>query len=712
MGKGGGKGRGGGRGKGGCEICDGVHAFACCLCLVLVGGPILIAVGASVLSKATKDTRGHSIAQVDSAVAAWTDPTNPEGAQAMAGGLRVIVQLRPGNNNTADRCTRDEELTLSTASSDHYADEVGRYQGVPQARFRFVLDYDTYLSCKFEVKFLQIPAGATEATLLADLPDVLLGDKDRSYKVDLAAAVGPYACSTTRDKCWGSNFDGCRRNCEEYFQGDFSCNGGSYVCNIVDAYFDDLAIKVQYDPPPGGSPTAPGGSYALDPARPSTGYGANWMPTGFSRVTKPLNGTAGPLFQLLSIHSRRGGRPASLTLTVRSSADPWLSYVYVTGGSGYFGTHKSTLVASGVVLVVVGSLGCLAWAAAALLAWRMLCARRRPTQRPAGVVEGYAWDLANRYGGAYAPAIGVPVAGPGPDGAPAQPFYMAAPGPGPGAYSDGQPVMGLPAYGTPYHPGYGAPPGYPPAGYPPPSYPPPGGSVEMLEYTPAAPGPAPGQQNQGPASGYSQEALPPYGQHSYAYPPPPPPGPGEDQGAHAPYQYPLPSSSYQPPPPLPPPSTAAFPAAGLPPYGDLSSPSSMPMYGQPAAPYGTTPAPGGAPHQSLPVLTGASSGGGLGLDGAPAAAGLTGSAAAAGSTGGASASRMRSRAERQRQRERDRDEAVPLAGDFEDSSSGAAGLGPPAGSGGAGSGSAGGVAGRLGFRKSGSGGTGSGAHKG
>lgn len=43
------------------QCCEAVNAFACCLCLILLGGPILIAVGATILAAANKDARGRNI---------------------------------------------------------------------------------------------------------------------------------------------------------------------------------------------------------------------------------------------------------------------------------------------------------------------------------------------------------------------------------------------------------------------------------------------------------------------------------------------------------------------------------------------------------------------------------------------------------------------------------------------------------------------------
>ena len=46
------------------QCCEAIHAFACCLCLVLIGGPILIGIGASILAAANRNDRAHGIGEV------------------------------------------------------------------------------------------------------------------------------------------------------------------------------------------------------------------------------------------------------------------------------------------------------------------------------------------------------------------------------------------------------------------------------------------------------------------------------------------------------------------------------------------------------------------------------------------------------------------------------------------------------------------------
>jgi hypothetical protein len=89
MGKGGGR----GRGKGGCmsdlqEIGQEIQCMICCVCVMLVIGPILMLVGLSYLGEATTDTRSLQIAEWDAAAAAWTTSQQ----QQPFGGMQLAAQ--------------------------------------------------------------------------------------------------------------------------------------------------------------------------------------------------------------------------------------------------------------------------------------------------------------------------------------------------------------------------------------------------------------------------------------------------------------------------------------------------------------------------------------------------------------------------------------------------------------------------------------------
>ncbi|KAG2453241.1 hypothetical protein HYH02_002564 [Chlamydomonas schloesseri] len=606
-----GKGRGKGRGD---SCCEAVHAMACCLCLVLFGGPILIAVGATILNKAAKDTRNNNIGAINYAVDAWNDPNSPNG-WARFSQLTVWAVLTPGDNvPEGSTCPREVvQLRVDTLASDRYSDEGERFQAVKQVRLVTEMGYRRYVLCRYQVLLLQQPPGAAANTTLAALP-VPPGSGTLDYSIALDVATGPRSCTSTRDTCYGQNYADCRYNCQ-FFGGNFDCGGNTFTCSLSDAFFSDVAIKVKAR---GSAAARTNLSYIPDTAYPDAGGGGNVMPTGYIRRYTPSNGslTAGPLFQLLNIRPASRGMPSIVTITVRSSADPYLTYLYVTGGSGWLGTPKSTLVASGVVILVVGVIGTLAWFCFGYYSWRMLFAKNRPRERPDGAVEAAAWDMANRFGGQYAPALGVPV---GHDGMPtAQPLYVPT----------SAPVPGQPAYGTPYggqvppdpyhqmpgypaasphgggaYPPYGYNPGYPGAGGPPP-----GSSVEMTQYGSA--GATAGAAGAGssasgyPHGGYPAAPYPPYPGYygSAGQPQPPPPGSsggaaggggGPDVGATASYAYPS--------------AAAAYPAPGAYPY----------PYGYPAS-AAPVPDAGAAAVASvgLPASTGASAGDGGSSSGA------------------------------------------------------------------------------------------------
>ncbi|GLC36752.1 hypothetical protein PLESTB_000786600 [Pleodorina starrii] len=530
-----GKGSGRGRGKGGCECCEAIHALACCLCLVLFGGPILIAVGATLIATGNRNERARSIETVQAAVDAWNDPNSPNGWLQFQK-LVTYARFTPGSPMG---CTATEKaLLVNSTNGDWYSDESGRFGRVKQARLTTSMDYRTFINCNMGINLTQELSGGDRGNAsLVYLSTVSSGML--SYQILVDKAGGPRNCATRNDGCGTVNARNCQYNCERYFGGAWSCNAGKYICDLTNVYYGNFAIKVSYQNKNGTSPAG----YTLDTVNPARGGGANVLPAGFKRqynvALLPLSVPTGDLFQLPDIGAR--SPPDSFSVTVRSSADPWLTYMVVTSGTGYFGVTKRALMATGITLVVVGSLGTLFWVVAAFYAWWMLCSKRRPTERPQGV-SGYAWDLANRYGGQYAPALGVPVHATGHNGMPtAQPLYVTQ-----GPYQvPGQPVAGYPPY--PYPPPYGAPqPGpYPPYPYAAP-YPPPGGNVEMGQF----------------AGGHPQ----PYG-----YPPQPHPAPT----AAAPH--PGGATDGQAPPPQPPPYPYAYP---YPPYG-----------GPPPPPAGGAPPP-------------------------------------------------------------------------------------------------------------------------
>jgi hypothetical protein len=77
MGKGTGKGVGKGDGRGGFvdifqEMEDTVKGCVCCICMMLIGGPICLLVGVSYIGDATTDSRGMAIASFKSDVATWS----------------------------------------------------------------------------------------------------------------------------------------------------------------------------------------------------------------------------------------------------------------------------------------------------------------------------------------------------------------------------------------------------------------------------------------------------------------------------------------------------------------------------------------------------------------------------------------------------------------------------------------------------------------
>lgn len=429
-----GKGSGKGSGKGGCEgTCESIHAIACCLCFILIGGPILLGVGGGLLAAANRNDRTKNIRKVDAAVKSWNSDS-PNGWKAFQQ-LSMVAVLKPAV--AGNGCpTIEVPMLVSKAQEDVYTDEKARFSSVPQTRFvtaSGVVTYVQYTTCKYGVKVLYVPKGSSTNSSLADIPGIqTYSAQSVKYSVDVSKADGPRSCTSRRDSCYGANYHNCQYNCQSFYGGQFSCSNNQYYCSVTSLY-GKLCLKVA-----AGNATADSGltPYAPDASNPRDGFGCNMPPYGFQRQF--LGGGLGvgygilsgshdrPTFQLEEVRiPPRADVPAIFSLVVRSSADPYLTYLYVTDGSGYFGISKGQLVATGIVVLLMGLAGTLCWFVAGFYIWRMICAKNRPTARPPGV-SGYAWDMANRYGGQYGPAMGVPVYQPYGSSTPtAQPMYAS-----------------------------------------------------------------------------------------------------------------------------------------------------------------------------------------------------------------------------------------------------------------------------------------------
>ncbi|KXZ50582.1 hypothetical protein GPECTOR_16g757 [Gonium pectorale] len=339
------------------------------------------------------------------------------------------------------------------------------------------------------------------------------------------------------------------------------------LCDMQNARYDDFAVKVSY-----GQPVWNGNNYTVygygpDYTNPGVGMGGNVLPAGYKRTD---NGGSSTRFQLVNI------RPAfynlingtNMTLTVRSSADPWLVYMEATRGSGSFGISKGTLNKAGSVMLILGLLGELGWLVPLIAAIVYFGRRRR-----SGAAGGFTPPVAGAVPGAdpnqafspYAPAVyGVRPFNAGPSERDS--LLSAQP-------RSNDPAAANAAGVNPFPPGYRYPapygqeaaaPAYPPpylhaqvfpgapgaAGGPGGGAVTPGGSVEMTQgvaHGAAAQSgvPQPHVYGYGHAAGYPPPAVGQQPQALYGYPYPPPaaggtgaaqPPPSQQQPAGKPAQ--------------------------------------------------------------------------------------------------------------------------------------------------------------------------------
>ncbi|GFR51715.1 hypothetical protein Agub_g14161 [Astrephomene gubernaculifera] len=497
-----GKGAGKGSGK---PCCEGCCKAACVIsvslvCVLLLG---LGFVGGGIAAMvATKVMRSKNIKKVEDSITRWDSATNPDGwpqFQRLAG----YVTLTPGSpiSGTSNCSTMTLSLNPNICPYNEYLDEAARFRSARQLAFCAYVPYNTFVDCDLRVSFTVVQGGSN--VTLTTLPDLVDFSGYRQVNIKMMEIRGPNKCSG-KMRCSGSNFNACARKCSNGFGGMLSCS--MYTCSASTAV-SDLSVKVT---------STAAGSYALDSSGPvfsRGGDGGNVLPSGFSWPYYPISTSSkSPRWQYdgMGFHGSSG----MLTLTLRSSADPWLTYMAATNGSGYFDTYLKVL---GGVLIGIGCLILLVCLTVFLVFAHARTLAARYPERPPGCYYGCMWRMGR---GIYGPRPGTAAAAPPPqpplqaDPPVAQPVPGTAPPPGaysyaygayPAAYTPGATAASpqqQPAYAQPGGYAYG----YPAAGAP--EAAPPGPQQQ------AYPGAYYPQQPQQPQAGYA-------GAH---YPPPPPQG--------------------------------------------------------------------------------------------------------------------------------------------------------------------------------------------
>ncbi|KAJ9520079.1 hypothetical protein QJQ45_030127 [Haematococcus lacustris] len=405
-----------------------------------------------------KDFRSNNIQSVQDAVNNWasnssisnTNITSNTYTQFVSIGSRLVADISPAV--PTGQCASPDLVTsvrlLPTSRADLYRDETSKFnaQTIPTHRFTATLPiYPAACSLQISIKD-SMKGNATVGSIIVPAGPQL---------VRLRPNYGSRSCPSYIQGCTSSSRDAnaCIQNCND-MGGTYSCSASTPQCTVL-WNWNDACVKIRAV----GQDT-----WASDNLHPAPDDGCSPLPIQVAQTV------AGQYFQVPNVSSAWGPNSAH-TLTVRSSADPWLAYIAATEGTGSFGASK-------------------------------VFTRRMPATRPATYFDGRAWDVANRWG--Y--VTGYPVYNtPGV----AQGYQMshmppAAPT-GPGGYYPVPP----PQY--PQADAYGQPPPYAQAAYPPGSYPPPPYGYPQAAYgTPYIPHDPAAWQHQAPGPSQAPPAHAPF----------------------------------------------------------------------------------------------------------------------------------------------------------------------------------------------------------
>ncbi|KAG2484779.1 hypothetical protein HYH03_016434 [Edaphochlamys debaryana] len=323
----------------------------------------------------------------------------------------------------------------------------------------------------------------------------------------------------------------CNGYARDAFDGSFDCPWKCYA----NACVGDLGVRVSFAPGPGGvggvgagtsglnftyggqqysiPPTAGSlnGTWQLNNTWPPLGdgnqtAGANVLRQGFqwNIWTGPRSGDA-PLWQYDSTVFYQP--PDAITVTVRSAFDPYLMYLSRTGGSGWLGADRTTVLIFASCFIAFGSICILVTLIVGpCLCWGKGLVSKSPFKKPDGMA-GMAWECAM---GCCPPHRISPEQMPPSAANQTSPniiYPVAAPVMVPGPYPPAGPGGYLPGpEGHPPPGGYPPQPGGPPPGYPPP----PPGQPAAAGHPPGypSPGPSPGPAAGPPAGGGAPPSVP------------------------------------------------------------------------------------------------------------------------------------------------------------------------------------------------------------
>ncbi|KAG2453218.1 hypothetical protein HYH02_002541 [Chlamydomonas schloesseri] len=582
----------------GSRVC-GIICITCVIVAFTALGCVLLFGGVAVLVERTELSRVDNYNAVQDAVNVWNTPSSPYSRYQLAQlNATAVLVPGPGISVVTTSCPpRNLTLVPGQCTADTYTDAASDFQPVPQLKLCGRLDYLAWAQCDYQVTFYATQPGSSGVTYNLTAALDVSNNGPSWVEMDMQGMGGSDPCASEGSwRCFGEPYRRCKAQCEDTYGGIFTCNTFSlphYMCE-ANAWTSSVAVKVVAFPL--------NNTYGLDKSYPRLGDGAgapggaNILAQGL-QIIMPTKISGAPLW--LYDAGVYFAAPTAVTIMVRSSGDPYLTYMAVTSGTGWLGYEQITVTWVGSILVALGGvvfLGGLFFACC--LAWGCGLARDSPDTVPDSCIERQAWAMgmtccppATR--GKVAPD-GTAAAGDAATavaaGAPPQQQQQMVAYPAPGGGYVWVPAAAAAAAGAaagagiamsagqPGQPGAYYPPGaYPPGAY----YPPPGASPAV-----------------GPAGGGAAAAGAAAGGQQ-----PPVAAPVAQQQAPGP----TPAATVQSAPPPPPPAAAApppgSPAGALPPmaasYGTPGVGSNTGPLGQS---YGTPGASALPPVASRPVL--------------------------------------------------------------------------------------------------------------
>lgn len=437
-----------------------IHAAIGC---VICTGPILTIIGIAFLAAATTDTRTAQINTYNTAVSTWVNTGYNAWSNATSGSS---ISASASSTVTLSADTTADVPAVESASGVQSYSQRLRYD-TGSSPFGF----QPYFGTSTISQTLTLTKGAS--TLWSVTVPTIFSE---TYNLRCSSSDTVSQCA---NKCNGQFNNGAQPTCTQW-----------WVLNAVCVVLSNSNLN----PDPNGYGCVPLASGVLGISSPNI----------YNQQTDGV----GPFGYQLSTTSP-GSFSFSGTVTVRSSADPWVIAARQSEGDFDWPLSVAAKVGIGLPLLIVGIILTVApWLLVAAMVKR--CSRRKGVQYPNGMPGGTTITV-------MPPAVVSP----------------AAPAPSP--YQTGMPAP-VP-YGTPVQPGYPAPVPQQPYAPQPQPYPP--QPYAQQPYAPAQQSYAPAQQPYAPA----QQPYPPAPAAPYPQPPmaPYPPQPQPQQ----PYQqYPPQPNAY------------------------------------------------------------------------------------------------------------------------------------------------------------------------